>query len=66
MVRPAPATNIQLGFVRHAALVTVAEKLSAKLRAKGPGAIDLRQKQPNAMHEGHDLWLSTLKQRSEN
>jgi uncharacterized protein YndB with AHSA1/START domain len=34
--------------------------------AKGPGAIDLRQKQPNAMHEGHDLWLSTLKQRSEN
>jgi hypothetical protein len=33
---------------------------------KGPGAIDLRQKQPNAMHEGHDLWLSTLKQRSEN
>jgi hypothetical protein len=34
--------------------------------AKGPGAIDLRQKQPNAMHEGHDLWLSALKQRSEN
>jgi hypothetical protein len=34
--------------------------------AKGPGAIDLRQKQPNAMHEGHDLWLSTLKQRTEN
>jgi uncharacterized protein YndB with AHSA1/START domain len=33
---------------------------------KGHGAIDLRQKQPNAMHEGHDLWLSTLKQRSEN
>jgi uncharacterized protein YndB with AHSA1/START domain len=33
---------------------------------KGPGAIDLRQKQPNAMHDGHDLWLSTLKQRSEN
>ena len=33
---------------------------------KGPGAADLRQKQPNAMHEGHDLWLSTLKQRSEN
>ena len=33
---------------------------------KGPGAIDLRQRQPNAMHEGHDLWLSTLKQRSEN
>ena len=33
---------------------------------KGSGAVDLRQKQPNAMHEGHDLWLSTLKQRSEN
>jgi polyketide cyclase/dehydrase/lipid transport protein len=34
--------------------------------AKGPGAIDLRQKQPQAMHQGHDLWLSTLKQHSEN
>jgi hypothetical protein len=33
---------------------------------KGPGAVEFRQKQPNAMHEGHDLWLSTLKQRSEN
>jgi hypothetical protein len=32
---------------------------------KGPGAIEFRQKQPSAMHEGHDLWLSTLKQRSE-
>jgi len=32
---------------------------------KGAGAIELREKQPNAMHEGHDLWLSTLKQRSE-
>ena len=32
---------------------------------KGPGAIDFREKQPAAMHEGHDLWLSTLKQRSE-
>ena len=32
---------------------------------KGPGAIEFREKQPNAMHEGHDLWLSTLKQRSE-
>ena len=27
----APATTIQLGFVRHAAAVMVAEKLSAKL-----------------------------------
>jgi Polyketide cyclase / dehydrase and lipid transport len=33
---------------------------------KGPGAIQFREKQPNAMHERHDLWLSTLKQRSEN
>jgi uncharacterized protein YndB with AHSA1/START domain len=33
---------------------------------KGPGAVEFRQKQPDAMHEGHDLWLSTLKQRSEN
>ena len=32
---------------------------------KGPGAVDFRKKQPNAMHEGHDLWLSTLKERSE-
>ena len=32
---------------------------------KGSGAIEFREKQPNAMHEGHDLWLSTLKQRSE-
>jgi uncharacterized protein YndB with AHSA1/START domain len=33
---------------------------------KGPGAVEFREKQPNAMHDGHDLWLSTLKQRSEN
>jgi uncharacterized protein YndB with AHSA1/START domain len=32
---------------------------------KGPGAIDFRKKQPNTMHEGHDLWLSTLKEHSE-
>jgi len=32
---------------------------------KGPGAVEFREKQPNAMHEGHDLWLQTLKQRSE-
>jgi uncharacterized protein YndB with AHSA1/START domain len=32
---------------------------------KGPGAVEFRQKQPSAMHEGHDLWLRTLKQRSE-
>jgi hypothetical protein len=32
---------------------------------KGPGAVEFRQKQPSAMHDGHDLWLSTLKQRSE-
>jgi hypothetical protein len=33
---------------------------------KGPGAIEFREKQPGVMHEGHDLWLSTLKQHSEN
>jgi hypothetical protein len=32
---------------------------------KGSGAVDFRKKQPNAMHEGHDLWLSTLKRHSE-
>jgi uncharacterized protein YndB with AHSA1/START domain len=32
---------------------------------KGPGAVEFRKKQPSAMHEGHDLWLRTLKQRSE-
>jgi hypothetical protein len=32
---------------------------------KGPGAIDFGEKQPAAMHEGHDLWLSALKQCSE-
>jgi hypothetical protein len=24
---------------------------------RGEGAIKFRQEQPNAMHEGHDLWL---------
>jgi hypothetical protein len=33
---------------------------------KGPGAVEFREKQPNAMQERHGLWLSTLKQRSEN
>jgi uncharacterized protein YndB with AHSA1/START domain len=32
---------------------------------KGPGAVELRTNRPQAMHEGHDLWLSNLKQRSE-
>jgi hypothetical protein len=32
---------------------------------KGPDAIEFRKNQPNAMHEGHDLWLNTLKQLSE-
>ena len=32
---------------------------------KGSGAVEFREKQPNAMHAGHDLWLQTLKQRSE-
>jgi len=32
---------------------------------KGPGAIQFREQQPNAMHEGHQLWLTALKDRSE-
>jgi uncharacterized protein YndB with AHSA1/START domain len=32
---------------------------------KGPGAVELRKNRPQAMHDGHDLWLSNLKQRSE-
>src|ERR1700689_2265118 len=32
---------------------------------KGPGAVELRKNRPQAMHEGHDLWLSNLKQLSE-
>jgi hypothetical protein len=34
--------------------------------AKGPGAIELRKKEPEARHKAHNVWLSTLKQRSEN
>jgi uncharacterized protein YndB with AHSA1/START domain len=34
--------------------------------AKGPGAVELRNDRPQAMHEAHDLWLSSLKRRSEN
>ena len=32
---------------------------------KGPGAVQFREQQPNAMHEGHQLWLTALKERSE-
>ena len=32
---------------------------------RGPGAVDFRKKGPNAMHGGHDLWLSSLRQVSE-
>ena len=32
---------------------------------KGPDAVEFRQKRPGVMREGHDLWLRTLKQRSE-
>jgi hypothetical protein len=32
---------------------------------KGPGAVQFREQQPNAMHEGHQLWLTALKDRSE-
>jgi uncharacterized protein YndB with AHSA1/START domain len=33
---------------------------------KVPGAVELRKTHSQAMHEGHDLWLRNLKQRSEN
>jgi hypothetical protein len=32
---------------------------------RGEGAIKLLQEQPNAMHDGHDLWLKVIKVRSE-
>ena len=32
---------------------------------KGPGAVEFREQQPNAMHQGHQLWLTSLKDRSE-
>jgi hypothetical protein len=32
---------------------------------KGPGAIQFREEQPSAMHNGHQLWLTTSKERSE-
>ena len=32
---------------------------------KGPGAVQFREQQPNAMRQGHQLWLTTLKDRSE-
>ena len=32
---------------------------------KGPGAVNLRKSDPDAMHKGHDLWNAVLKQVSE-
>ena len=32
---------------------------------RGPGAVEFRKNDPQAMHRGHDLWLSSLKQVSE-
>jgi hypothetical protein len=32
---------------------------------RGEGAIKFRQEQPNAMHDGHDLLLKAIKERSE-
>jgi hypothetical protein len=32
---------------------------------RGPEAVEFRKKDPNAMHRGHDLWLSSLRQISE-
>jgi hypothetical protein len=33
---------------------------------QGPGAIAFRDKDPSAMHRGHEAWLNGLKQVSEN
>ena len=33
--------------------------------AKGPVAVGIRKSDPNAMHKGHELWLTSLKQLSE-
>jgi hypothetical protein len=32
---------------------------------RGAGAVEFRKNDPNAMHRGHDLWLSSLKHVSE-
>jgi hypothetical protein len=32
---------------------------------RGTGAVEFRKNDPNAMHRGHDLWLSSLKHVSE-
>jgi hypothetical protein len=32
---------------------------------RGPGAVAFQKKDPKAMHRGHDLWLSSLRQISE-
>jgi len=32
---------------------------------RGGGAVEFRKNDPNAMHRGHDLWLSSLKHVSE-
>jgi hypothetical protein len=32
---------------------------------RGAGAIKFRHEQPNAMHDGHDLWLKVITERSE-
>ena len=32
---------------------------------KGEGAVKIRKERPNATHEGHDLWLKAIKERSE-
>ena len=39
--------------------------LDSRIGWFGQGAVEFRKKDPNAMHRGHDLWLSVLKQVSE-
>ena len=43
---------------------SVDEQMTEKV-VKGFGAIQFREQQPNAMHEVHQVWLTTLKDRSE-
>jgi hypothetical protein len=47
---------VKTGQVRH----IITEEV-----VRGEGAIKFRQEQPNAMHDGHNLWLKVIKECSE-
>ena len=48
-------------------LIPLAEgcQVVTEVVAKGPGAVAIREPDPEALYKGHDLWLSRLKQLSE-